>query len=260
MIDEIARAHRLRGHRAAPGRPGLIELDGTRTRASSAPTRSSRLARRREGRGDRPTCRCSATSRPERPRAARPDDEHPQRWVARRLQRRHPGVHGRPDRRPDLPRGPAHRRRGLPLPQVRAEEQGPVDRPRRRGRLRAEPRVEPRRARPHPRRDREGRLRAGQGRRAGPGRRRHRVLQGRRVPVRGQGPHPGRDDRVLRAARVGLPAGVHRRPAVRGRVGHLVRARVQGRRQGADRRRRPVRHQRSAWPRASSSRPRTRCW
>jgi enolase len=29
---------------------------------------------------------------------AGPDDEHPQRWLARRHQRRHPGVHDRPDR------------------------------------------------------------------------------------------------------------------------------------------------------------------
>ncbi len=39
--------------------------------------------------------------RPQRPHAARPDDEHPQRRVARRLRRRHPGVHDRADRRRD---------------------------------------------------------------------------------------------------------------------------------------------------------------
>ena len=38
------------------------------------------------------------------------------------------------------------------------KEQGPVHRPRRRGRLRPEPRVQPRRARPHPRGHQEGRL------------------------------------------------------------------------------------------------------
>ena len=39
----------------------------------------------------------------------------------------------------DVPRGPAQRRRGLPLAQVRAQGQGPVHGPRRRGRLRPEP-------------------------------------------------------------------------------------------------------------------------
>ncbi len=65
----------------------------------------------------------------------------------------------------DLPRGAAHRRRGLPLAQVGAEGQGPGHRPGRRGRLRPEPAEQPRRARPDPRGDREGRLHAGHRRR-----------------------------------------------------------------------------------------------
>ena len=56
--------------------------------------------------------------------------------VARRLQRRHPGVHDRADRRGHLPRGAPAGRRGLPRAQGRAEEEGPGDRSRRRGRLR----------------------------------------------------------------------------------------------------------------------------
>ena len=36
-------------------------------------------------------------------RPARAHDEHPQRWLPRRLQRGHPGVHDRPHRRPHLP-------------------------------------------------------------------------------------------------------------------------------------------------------------
>ena len=60
--------------------------------------------------------------RPERAPAARADDEHPQRRVARRLQRRHPGVHDRPDRRGVLLRGAALGRRGLPHPQEGAED------------------------------------------------------------------------------------------------------------------------------------------
>ena len=55
--------------------------------------------------------------RPERPPAAGADDEHPQRRRARRHQRRRAGVHDRADRRADLPRGAAHRRRGLPRAQ-----------------------------------------------------------------------------------------------------------------------------------------------
>ena len=39
--------------------------------------------------------------RPERARPAGADDEHPQRRRARRLRRRHPGVHDRADRRAD---------------------------------------------------------------------------------------------------------------------------------------------------------------
>jgi enolase len=61
-----------------------------------------RLARRRARRRrvGRPAA-VPLRRRPERARPARPDDEHPQRWLARRLQRRHPGVHDRPDRRRD---------------------------------------------------------------------------------------------------------------------------------------------------------------
>jgi hypothetical protein len=89
--------------------------------------------------------------RPERPRPARADDEHPQRWRARRHQCRHPGVHDRPDRRRILPRGPALGRRGLPRAQVGAQEAGPGHRARRRGWLRAQPALQPRRPRPDPR-------------------------------------------------------------------------------------------------------------
>ena len=49
----------------------------------------------------------------------------------------------------DLPRGAPAGRGGLPRAQVGAEEEGPLDRARRRGRLRPRPREQPRRARPH---------------------------------------------------------------------------------------------------------------
>ena len=54
----------------------------------------------------------------------------------------------------DLPRGAALGRRGLPRAQGGAEGAGPGHRPRRRGRLRARPAEQPRRARPHRRGDR----------------------------------------------------------------------------------------------------------
>ena len=50
-------------------------------------------------------------------------------------------------------------------------------------------------------------------------------------------------ERGLRRAGRGLPAGVHRGPAERGRLGRLGRAHHRDRRQGAAGRRRPVRHQ-----------------
>ena len=124
-----------------------------------------------------------------------------------------------------VPRGAAHRRRGLPLAEVRAEEQGPVA-----------PASATRAASPRTCGSNRDALdlilvaieKAGftPGNDVGPRarRRRDRVLQGRRLPVRGQGHDARRDDRVLRAARRGLPAGLHRGPAVRGRVGRLVRS------------------------------------
>ena len=54
-----------------------------------------------------------------------------------------------PDRRRLVPRGAALGRRGLPVAQVGAQEQGAGHRARRRGRLRPRPAGHPRRARPH---------------------------------------------------------------------------------------------------------------
>ena len=161
----------------------------------------------------------------------------------------------------DLRRGAAQGRRGLPRAQVGAEAQGPVHRPRRRGRLRARPRVQPRRARPDPRGDRQGRLHAGRRHRARARRRGDRVLQRRRLPFEGAAQVVRRDDRLLRRPGRRLPDRVDRGPAGRGRLGRLGRADRAARRPGADRRRRPVRHQpRAAAAAASSSARRTRCW
>ena len=117
------------------------DLDGT---ANKSKTRRQRDPRRlpRRGPGRRRLGRAAAVPlrrRPERARAAGADDEHPQRRRARRLQRRHPGVHDRADRRRHLPRGAALGCRDLPRAQGRAEGPRPGHRPRRRGRLRAEP-------------------------------------------------------------------------------------------------------------------------
>ena len=95
--------------------------------------------------------------RPERARAAGADDEHPQRRGARGLERRHPGVHDRADRRADLRRGGALGRGDLPRAQVGAQAARAVHRRRRRGRVRAGPGAQQGRARPDHRGDRQGR-------------------------------------------------------------------------------------------------------
>ena len=126
--------------------------------------------------------------RPERPPAAGADDEHRQRRRARRLRRRRAGVHDRPDRRGDLPRGAGEGRDRLPRAEVRAEEAGPVHRPRRRGRFRPEPAGQRRRARADRHGDRGDRAEARHRHRPRPRRRQHRVLrrQGRLHASRGR--------------------------------------------------------------------------
>ena len=79
----------------------MIDLDGTDNKGEP---RRQRHPRRLAGRGQgrRRVRRPAAVPLPrraERPPAAGADDEHPQRRRARRHQRRHPGVHDRPDRR-----------------------------------------------------------------------------------------------------------------------------------------------------------------
>ncbi len=82
--------------------------------------------------------------RPQRAPAAGADDEHPERRLARRLQRGHPGVHDRPDRRGSP--SPRPSRWGAEVYHTLKKvlkNKGPVHRPRRRGRLRPEPRLQP---------------------------------------------------------------------------------------------------------------------
>ena len=73
--------------------------------------------------------------------AAGANDEHRKRRSARRQRHRFPGIHGRAGRRSDLRRGAALRGGDLPCAQGRAARGGPVDRGRRRGRVRAGDRV-----------------------------------------------------------------------------------------------------------------------
>ena len=129
----------------------LIDLDGTPDKSPPRRQRAAgRVARRRPRRRRVGRARpLPLRRRPERPRAAGADDEHPQRRRPRRLRGRHPGVHDRADRRRVVPRGPALGRRGLPGAEEGAQGQGPVDGARRRGRLRAVAAEQPRGPRPH---------------------------------------------------------------------------------------------------------------
>ena len=118
-------------------------------------------------------------------------------------------------------RGAAAGCRGLPRAQVGAEEEGPLDRARRRGRLRPRPRQQPRRPRPDRRGGQERRLHAGQGHRPRHGRRRERVPRQGQVHLRGQEDLHRRDGRLLRRPRRVLPDRLHRGPARRGGLGRL---------------------------------------
>ena len=86
-------------------------------------------------------CRSIATSAAPARGPAGADDEHPQRRQARRQHGRLPGVHDRPVGRADVRRGAAHGRRGLPRAARVLHERGLSTRRRRRGRLRARPRL-----------------------------------------------------------------------------------------------------------------------
>ena len=163
---EIATALVGTRRRSARGRRGDDRARRhRRTRAGSAPTRCSASRWRwRARRRPRPACRSIAHlatlhgAHGRRHGAAGADDEHPQRRRARRQQRRLPGVHGDAARRAVVRRGAARRRRDLPRAARHPEEEGALDRRRRRRRLRAEPDVEPRSARPRARSGRAGRL------------------------------------------------------------------------------------------------------
>ena len=200
------RARARRPGRARPARAStasLIELDGTPNKAKLGANAilGVSLAVAQAAAESLGPAALPLPRRPERAPAAGADDERPQRRRARRQQRRPPGVHGRADRRGDLPRGAALGRRGVPRAEDGAEGEGPRDRRRRRGRLRARPRDGNREALDLlDGGDRAGRLRA----RARRSRSRStsaatELYERRRVPARGRRTgRPARDDRALR--------------------------------------------------------------
>jgi enolase len=102
VIDEIQ--PELLGHDADDQRlvdQALIDLDRTPDKSRLGANAIIGVSPWRWP-GPPPSRRAAALplpGRPERARAAGADDEHPQRRRARRLQRRHPGVHDRADRR-----------------------------------------------------------------------------------------------------------------------------------------------------------------
>ena len=107
-----------RAGRRGPGRrrPAARRPDDARARRHPQQGQARRqrdprrLARGRPGRGRLGgAAALPVRRRAERAPAAGADDEHPQRRLARRLQRGRPGVHDRADRRPDVPRGAARR-------------------------------------------------------------------------------------------------------------------------------------------------------
>ena len=145
----------------------MIGLDGTPNKGALGRQRDPRRfdgGRARRGDfGQAAALRLSRRRR--RDPAARADDEHHQRRQARRELGRLPGIHGDADRRADLRRSVALRRRDLPRARQDLEVEGLCDLGGRRGRLRAEPQEQRGGLRSDRRGDRGGRLQAGQGHR-----------------------------------------------------------------------------------------------
>lgn len=78
----------------------MLDIDGTDNKGKIGANAILGVSRRwRRRRRRRRAAPLPLHRRPERAPAARADDEHPQRRVPRGLQRGHPGVHDRPDRR-----------------------------------------------------------------------------------------------------------------------------------------------------------------
>ena len=143
----------------------MIELDGTKNKAKlganailGVSMACAKAAAARRGASSLPVPR-----RREREGAPRPHDEHPERREARRQQRGHPGVHGRPGGRPELPGSAPDGRRGVPRAEDDPQRDGAQHRRRRRGRLRPEPQIQRGSARGDREGHREGGLQARRG-------------------------------------------------------------------------------------------------
>ena len=184
----------LRGDRRHGGRepdPHRPDDDRARRHAQQEAARRQRhprrVAGRRQGggRGVRPAA-LPLCRRRQCPRPAGADDEHRQWRRACRQPDRLPGIHGHADRRADAARGGALGLRDLPHAEEGPQGRRPQHQCRRRRRLRAEPEERAGRARLRHELDREGRLQAGRGGRAGARLRRDRILQGRQLRLRGR--------------------------------------------------------------------------
>ena len=266
VVDKIAPALIGRDP-SAPGRDRRAD-DRARRHAEQGRARRQRHSRRVDGGrarggavGETAALRLSRRRRRDAP--ARADDEHRQRRQARREFRRLPGIHGDADRRADLRRGSALRRRDLPCARQDPQVEGLRDLGRRRGRLRPQPQEQRGSLRGDRAGDRGGGLQARQGHRhrARPGGELL-LFQGRLRPrqVEGRPQDQRRDDRALREVDRRVPDRLDRGRPRRKRLGRLYAPDREARPAHPDRRRRHLRHQsRSSSVAASRKRPPTRC-
>ncbi len=223
----------------------MKQIDGTENEGQPRRERDPRRLACRRTRGCR-SRRPSALPLPRRHRrahAARSDDERHQRRRARRQQPRRPGVHDHPGRLRQFLRSAPRRRRDLPSPEEDPARQEADHRRRRRRWLRTRSQVQRRSARPHPHRDREGRLPPRRSDLPRPRRRGVRVLRKEKVQVRRHRSLERRHGRLLRRPAEEVPDHLHRRRDVRGRLGRLGLADRRPRLRHAARRRRPLRHE-----------------
>ena len=161
----------------------MLELDGTpnKSHLGANAILAVSMASARAAAEDAGLPAVPLPRRPAGARAPGAHDEHPERRRARLQHGGLPGVHGGADRRGDLRRGAAHRRRGIPRPEESARQAWPLDGGGRRGRLRAQSAERRSGARGDHGGDRERGLRGGEGRRDRARSGGLRVLPGRRA-------------------------------------------------------------------------------
>ena len=214
VLRAVGQRARARSRRRSQGRDArvagatsialLIELDGTpdksRLGANATLGVSLAVAHAAAAASSLPLYRYLGGAGRRGPAGAAP--QRAQRRRPRRQLGRRAGVHAGAGGVADLRRGAARRRRGLPRAEGDPQEAGPQHGGRRRGRLRAGPRVEPAGARSAGRGDRRGRLPSGRRRRARARRRRQRAARER----------ARRAGSALRARRRGQEGARRRRP------------------------------------------------